>query len=212
MLAAILGDAVYSNFESPGTSSKGGAMLRGGPFAAEAYRERMRSAGADGAGGEPPPARDLTKEVPGRVLEGERLLLVTANSAPEIPQAPAASRVRLRPRARQRGRGVLLEEIRAAGVAILVSSAGEPRAHRVVETAAQLAEAGIPFAIRTGSEGRAHDACCCGRARSPPPTGSAARGRSTQGAAGILGVDDRIGSLDRGRQACRSRPLRRRPL
>ena len=80
MLAATLGNAVSSNFESPGTSSKGVAMLRGALFGAQAYNERMRSAGADGAGGEPPPARDLTKEVLGRVLEGQLSLDSSAES------------------------------------------------------------------------------------------------------------------------------------
>ena len=45
MLAATLGNTVSSNFESPGTSSKGVAMLRGALFGAQAYNERMRSAG-----------------------------------------------------------------------------------------------------------------------------------------------------------------------
>ena len=93
----------------------------------------MRSAGADGAGGEPTPARDLTKEVLGRVLEGELSLLVTADSATEI-----AAALRLQ---REFGFDLvldsaaesypLLEEIRAVGV-VLVHPAVAPRAQRVV--------------------------------------------------------------------------------
>ena len=52
MLAATLGTPVSSEFASPGTFSKGVAMLRGALFGTQAYNERLRCAGADGAGGE----------------------------------------------------------------------------------------------------------------------------------------------------------------
>ena len=91
MLAATLGNAVSSSFESLGRSSKGGRDLRGAPFGAQAYRERMRSARADGAGREPPPAHDLTGGA-GPVLEGELSLLVFANSATDIAAICAARR------------------------------------------------------------------------------------------------------------------------
>ena len=179
MLTAILGNAVSSNFESPGTSSKGVAMLRGALFGAQAYNERLRSAGADGAGGKPPPAPDLTQEALGRVLEGELSLLVTADSATEI-----AAALRL-----QRGFGIdlvldsaaesylLLEEIGTAGVPVLVHPPISRVRNGSFETAARLAEAGIPFAIQTGFEGLCGQGAR-GRPPSPPPTGSSPRGRS----------------------------------
>ena len=91
MLAATLGKRCPELRVSPGTSSKGLAMLRGALFEAQAYNERMRGgAGADGAGGEPLPARDLTNDVLGRVLGGALSLLVTAN---RVTEAAAALRL-----------------------------------------------------------------------------------------------------------------------
>ena len=207
MLAATLGNAVSSNFESPGTSSKGVAMLRGALFGAQAYNERMRSAGADGAGGEPPPARDLTKEVLGRVLEGQLSLLVTANSATEI-----AAALRL-----QREFGfdlvldsaaesyLLLEEIRAAGVPVLVHPPMSRVRNGSFETAARLAEAGIPFAIQTGFEGYVPKTRVLLWEAAIAAANGLGRERAleavTLGAARILGVDNRVGSIEVGKDA-----------
>ena len=49
MLAATLGNAVSANFDSPGTSSKGVAMLRGALIGAQAYQEQVRRAAAGGS-------------------------------------------------------------------------------------------------------------------------------------------------------------------
>ena len=205
MLAATLGNAVSSNFESPGRSAKGVAMLREALFGAQAYNERMRSTAADGAGGESPPARDLTKEELGRVLEGELSLLATADSATEIaaalrPQRQFVFDLVLDSAAESY---LLLEEIRAAGVPVLVHPPDEPCAQRVVRDPARLAEAGIPFAIQTGF-GRlcTQDARAAVRGRHRPRQRPRPReGRLeavTLGAARILGVDDRVGSIEVG--------------
>ena len=207
MLAATLGTAVSSNFESPGTSSKGVAMLRGALFGAQAYNERLRGAGPDGAGGEPPPARDLTKEVLGRVLEGELSLLVTADSATEI-----AAALRL-----QREFGfdlvldsaaesyLLLEEIRAARVPVLVHPPMSRVRNGSFETAARLAEAGIPFAIQTGFEGYVPKTRVLLWEAAIAAANGLGRERAleavTLGAARILGVDDRVGSIEVGKDA-----------
>ena len=207
MLAATLGNAVSSNFESPGTSSKGVAMLRTALFGAQAYSERMRSAGADDAGGEPPPAPDLTNEVLGRVLEGELSLLVTADSATEI-----AAALRL-----QREFGfdlvldsaaesyLLLEEIRAAGVPVLVHPPMSRVRNGSFETAARLAEAGIPFAIQTGFEGYVPKTRVLLWEAAIAAANGLGRERAleavTLGAARILGVDDRVGSIEVGKDA-----------
>ena len=207
MLAATLGNAVSSNFDSPGTSSKGLAMLRTALFGAQAYSERMRSAGADDAGGEPPPAPDLTNEVLGRVLEGELSLLVTADGAIEI-----AAALRL-----QREFGfdlvldsaaesyLLLEEIRAAGVPVLVHPPMSRVRNGSFETAARLAEAGIPFAIQTGFEGYVPKTRVLLWEAAIAAANGLGRERAleavTLGAARILGVDDRVGSIEVGKDA-----------
>ena len=59
MLAATLGNAVSANFDSPGTSAKGVAMLRGALIGAQAYQEQVRRAAAGGSDDPPPPAPDL---------------------------------------------------------------------------------------------------------------------------------------------------------
>ena len=207
MLAATLGNAVSSNFESPGTSSKGVAMLRSALFGAQAYNEQARRAEADGADGEQPPARDLTKEVLGRVLDGELSLLVTANSATEI-----AAALRL-----QREFGfdlvldgaaesyLLLEEIRAAGVPVLVHPPMSRVRNGSFETAARLAEAGIPFAIQTGFEGYVPKTRVLLWEAAIAAANGLGRERAleavTLGAARILGVDDRVGSIEVGKDA-----------
>ena len=207
MLAATLGNAVSSNFASPGTSSKGVAMLRGALFAAQAYAARMRSAAADDANGEPPPAPDLTNDVLARVLEGELSLLVTADRATEIAAAlrlqsefgfdlvlDSAAEAYL-----------LLDEIRAAGVPVLVHPPMSRVRNGSFETAARLAEAGIPFAIQTGFEGYVpktrvllwEAAIAAANGLGPERALEAV----TLGAARILGVDDRVGSIEVGKDA-----------
>ena len=112
------------------------------------------------------------------MLEGELSLLVFANSATDIAAALRLQReFRCDLAVDSATEAYPLAEIRAAGVAVLVS-ADEPRAHRVVETAARLAEADIPCLLRTGLESYVPNTCCFGKPRSPPPTGSAARGCS----------------------------------
>ena len=207
MLAATLGNAVSSNFESPGTSSKGVAMLRSALFGAQAYNEQVRRAEADGADGEQPPARDLTKEVLGRVLDRELSLLVTANTATEI-----AAALRL-----QREFGfhlvldgaaesyLLLEEIRAAGVPVVVHAPMSRVRNGSFETAGMLAEAGIPFAIQTGFEGYVPKTRVLLWEAAIAAANGLGRERAleavTLGAARILGVDDRVGSIEVGKDA-----------
>ena len=227
MLAATLGAAVSSNFASPGTSSKGVAMLRAALFAAQAYNERMRGAtadeaGADGAGGNdagangagangagagPPPAPDLTNEVLGRVLEGELSLLVTADRATEIAaalrlQSEFGFDLVLDSAAESY---LLLDEIRAAGVPVLVHPPMSRVRNGSFETAARLAEAGIPFAIQTGFEGYVpktrvllwEAAIAAANGLGPERALEAV----TLGPARILGVDDRVGSIEVGKDA-----------
>ena len=216
MLAATLGGAVASNFQSPGTSAKGVAMLRGALLGAEAYREQVRRAGAagqdgarDGGSGNPapPPARDLAREALGRVLDGELSLLVTANTVTEIGAA-----LRLR---REFGFDLvldgaaesylLLDQIRAAGVPVVLHPPMSRVRNGSFETAARLAEAGIPFAIQTGFEGYVPktrvllwEAAIAAANGLGPERALAA---VTLDAARILGIDERVGSIEVGKDA-----------
>lgn len=207
MLAATLGNAVTSNFDSPGTSSKGVAMLRGALIGAQAYQEQARRAASGGPDDPQPPAPDLAKEALVRVLDGELSLLVTANTATEI-----AAALRL-----QREFGfdlvldgaaesyLLLDEIREAGVPVVVHPPMSRVRNASFETASMLAEAGIPFAIQTGFEDyvpktrvllwEAAIAAANGLGR------EGALEAVTLGAARILGIDDRVGSIEVGKDA-----------
>ena len=226
MLASTLGNAVSSNFQSPGTSAKGVAMLRNALLGAEAYLEQVRNAEeagaedddeaegdeADGEEGDAkpapqPPPRDLAKEALGQVLDGELSLLITANTVPEI-----AAALRL-----QREFGfdlvldsaaesyLLLDEIREAGVPVLIHPTMSRVRNGSFETAASLADAGIPFAIQTGFEGYVPKS----RVLLWEAAIAAANGLGMERAleaitlspARILGIDDRVGSVEVGKDA-----------
>ncbi len=256
MLASTLGNAVSSNFQSPGTSAKGIAMLRNALLGAQAYLEQAQKAAeagaedgdeaggreaegdeaegdeaegdeaeddeaegdeaegdeADGEEGDArpapkPPARDLSKEALGQVLEGELSLLITANTVPEI-----AAALRL-----QQEFGfdlvldgaaesyLLLDEIREAGVPVLLHPPMSRVRNGSWETAASLADAGIPFAIQTGFEGYVPKT----RVLLWEAAIAAANGLGMERAleavtlspARILGIDDRVGSVEVGKDA-----------
>ena len=207
MLAATLGRAVSANFESPGTSSKGVAMLRAALIGAREHREQVRRAAAGGADSPLPPSRDLAKEALGRVLDGELSLLVTANTATEI-----AAALRLRREFEfdlvldgAAESYLLLEEIRDAGVPVVVHPPMSRVRNGSFETAARLAEAGIPFAIQTGFEGYVPKTRVLLWEAAVAAANGLGRERAleavTLGAARILGIDDRVGSIEVGKDA-----------
>ncbi len=207
MLAATLGGSVSSNFQSPGTSAKGVAMLRSALLGAEAYREQVgRSEGGEQAAAAPP-ARDLAKESLGQVLDGELSLLVTANTVTEIGAALRLQRefgfdLVLDGAAES---SLLLDEIRAAGVPVVLHPPMSRVRNGSFETAARLAEAGIPFAIQTGFEDYVpktrvllwEAAIAAANGLGPARALEAV----TLGAARILGVDERVGSIEVGKDA-----------
>ena len=228
MLAATLGNAVSSNFQSPGTSAKGIAMLRNALHGAQAYLDQVHKAeeaGGDGNGesdgagngdedededakpSPQPPTRDLSKEALGQVLDGELSLLVTANTVAEM-----ASALRL-----QQEFGfdlvldsaaesyLLLDEIREAGVPVLLHPTMSRVRNGSYETASKLADAGIPFAIQTGFEGYVPKT----RVLLWEAAIAAANGLGMERAleavtlspARILGIADRVGSIEVGKDA-----------
>ena len=237
MLAATLGNAVSSNFQSPGTSSKGVAMLRGALIGAQAYMEQVRKAedpgnagilpASEGPGAEQsgdavssdddgddedndnakPPARDLAKEALGQVLDGELSLLITANTVPEI-----AAALRL-----QHEFGfdlvldgaaesyLLLDEIREAGVPVVLHPTMSRVRNGSYETASRLADAGIPFALQTGFEGYVPKTRVLLWEAAIAAANGLGQGRAleaiTLSPARILGIDDRVGSIEVGKDA-----------
>ena len=204
MVAMTLGPEVGDNFDSPGTRAKGVAMLRSDLVKAQEYATKLK-----GKDSEKRPGRDLKLETLARVLAGELPALVTAHAAVDIVTA-----LRL---AKEFGfhlvldgaseAYLVLDEIKAAGVPVVLHPtmarlSGETRSASL-ETAAKLAEAGIPFAIQSGYESYVPKT----RVVLFEAAVAAANGLGferalaavTIDAAKIVGVADRVGSLEPGK-------------
>ena len=206
MVSFTLGPQVGAQFDSPGTRAKGVALLRTEMVRAQEYGRKRGGKDADKR-----PDRDLRLEAVAQVLAGELPALVTAHRATEIEAA-----LRL---AREMGfrlvldgaaeAYLLLDAIREAGVPVIlhptmVRPGGETR-NAAFDTAARLHAAGIPFAISGGYEGYVPRArvvlfeAAVAAANGLPF--DAALAAITRDAAKILGVDDRVGSLEPGKDA-----------
>ncbi len=210
MVAFTLGDAVERNFDSPGTRSKGVAMLRQAFVEAQEYLEALeREATAEEPG--KPQARDLRLETLGRVLRGELPALITAHRTTEIQAA-----LRL---AREFGFRLVLDgvadgykmvdEVRAAGVPVIVHPTmirpGGDTRDFTFENIAILRRAGIPAVLQSGHEGYVPkvrvvllEAAMAVTYGLPFDDALAA---ITLDAARILGIADRVGSLEVGKDA-----------
>jgi imidazolonepropionase-like amidohydrolase len=205
MVAATLGeDARKEGDKSPGTRAKMMAMLRESFHEAQAYAVRLESPDE-----EKRPGRNLKLDVLLRVLDRELPLLVSAHRAQDIANA-----LRL---AREFGIRVILdggaesyllaEEIAAAGVPVIVHplqsrSAGEMK-NASWETPARLKEAGIPIALQSGYESYVPKTrVLLFEAAIAVANGLSfenALAAATIDAARLLGVDDRVGSLEVGK-------------
>lgn len=200
-IAVTLGDGIDSDFDSPGTDAKTVAMFRAALLDAQEYARKLES--------EEPPGRDLGKEVLVRVLSGDIAVMVTAHSVTEIA---AALRLKREFDLKLWLDGVadaqlMLDEIKAADVPVLLH-APRLRARRETKNAAfdtgrVLAEAEIPFAYQTGYEGYVPKS----RVMLFETQVAVSSGLSfadglvamTTAPAAILGIDDRVGSLERGK-------------
>jgi imidazolonepropionase-like amidohydrolase len=205
MLAAQLGSGAFgAEGKSPGNRSKQIAMLRAQLIKAAEYRDKLRA-----AKGEARPARDLELEVLVDVLEGRLPLLVTAWREQDILSA-----LRL---ADEFGFRLVLDgaaeaylatdAIRAARVPVLLHPTmarqfGEMD-NASFTTASVLHRAGIPFAIQSGYEAYVPKTrVVLWEAAVAAAHGlgfDAALASITLDAARILGVDDRVGSLEPGK-------------
>lgn len=204
MVAFTLGPTVSSNFSNnPGTRSRAMAMLRAEFIRAQDYKKRLES--------DNPPSRDLRMETMVQILNHEIRVMIMANRVTEIMSA-----LRLQ---REFGFDMVLEgaaeaylvldEIKASGVPVIihptmVRTRGETT-NATFTTAAKLHEAGIPFVFQSGFESYVpktrvvhFEAGIAVANGLPRMEGLRAL---TINAARFLGIDDRTGSLERGKDA-----------
>lgn len=205
-LAFTLGSVVGRNYKTPGTRSKGVAMLRQQLIKAQDYLEKRNDPekSAD-------LKRDLKMDALADLLEGKIYALITAHTSSDIMSA-----IRLRDefgfKMMLDGAAesyLLIDEIKEADVPVIVHPTmirtfGDSK-NASMETAAKLHEAGIPIAFQSGFEGyvpktrvvlfEAAVAVANGLDR------IAALEKLTIDAARLLGISDRVGSLERGKDA-----------
>jgi imidazolonepropionase-like amidohydrolase len=203
MVAFTLGRSVSSNFRSPGSRAKGVAMLRAELIKAREYDAKRR------AGGEQ--ARDLKLEALARVLNREIPALVTAQQVPEILAAlRLADEFNLRLVLDGAAESYLvMDAIRTAGIPVILHPTmirlGGETESATLETAQKLHDAGITFAFQSGYEGYVPKT----RVVLFEAALAAANGLAmedalravTIDAARIIGVEDRVGSLEVGKDA-----------
>ncbi|MEZ6196668.1 MAG: amidohydrolase family protein [Planctomycetota bacterium] len=207
MVLATLGDgAREGGGKSPGTRAKMAALLRTELLRAKDYAAKRAAEDESKR-----PARDLKMEALAEVVTRKRRLLVTAHRDRDILTAlriakefgldivlDGASEI-----------GLVLEEVKAAGIPVILHppmarTSGEAE-NASFGTAAALAKAGVRFSFQSGYESyvpktrvvlfEAAIAAAHGLDR-----GAALRA-ITLDAARICGVDDRVGSLEVGKDA-----------
>ncbi len=206
MIAFTLGPGVSARYKSPGTRAKGVAMLRAELIKAQRYLEKQ---------GDDDPAKrpdlDLELDALAKVLRREVPALVTAQTATEImtalrlrrssastscstaPPRPTSCSTRSAPPA-----------CRSSSTPPWCAPAARSRTRRSTPPRSCATRASRSRSRAATSRTCRRRASCCSRRRSPPPTGSAfdeALAAITIDAARILGVDQRVGSLETGKDA-----------
>jgi imidazolonepropionase-like amidohydrolase len=206
---SLVSSARKSGSKSPGTRGKMMSMLRAELIKAREYEAKLAASAATKDDRHDAPDRDLRLEALARVLRGDLALLITADRAQDIANALRLARefnvlVWLDSAAESY---LLIEEIKAAGVPVLIhptlARATGERENLCFETAAKLIAAGIPVAMQSGYESYVPKTRVvlfeAGRAAANGLSLEQALGMITIEAAKILGVDQRVGSLEPGK-------------
>lgn len=210
MLAVTLGESARQLAEgrkSPGTRAKTVSMLRSQLVAARDYAAKQQSAADDDD--QEMPARDLRLEALARVLAGELPLLVTAHRHNDILNAlRLAAEFKIDVVLDGAAESYLvMDEIKTAGVPVILHppmmrAAGE-RENASYTTARKLLDAGIPVTLQSGYESYVPKTrVILFEAAILLQHGldfDEALSLITLNAARILGLADRMGSLEKGK-------------
>ncbi|MEY4672680.1 MAG: hypothetical protein RL148_464 [Planctomycetota bacterium] len=203
MVACTLGDGARGGGKSPGTRAKSIAMLREELLKARESVARRKEGD--------PPATDLRLEVMQKVVQREVPLLVGANRAVDILGAlRVAKEFDLRIVIDGGAESYLVfDELRAAGVPVvphptMARTSGE-LANATMTLPKLLAGAGIPFALQSGYEAYVPKTRVvlfeAGAAAAYGLAPERALAAVTIEAARLVGVADRVGSLEVGKDA-----------
>ena len=208
MIAGTLGPAAISaqKDKAPGSSGKAVALLRAELIKASEYTRKLGHSDP-----EKRPARDLRLEALAKLLDGTQPLLLTAHRHQDILGAlRLAEEFKLRVVLDGAADAALvLEQIQRAGIPVILHPT-MTRAHQQTEnlsfeTAALLKNAGIHFALQSGYETYVPKT----RVVLFEAALAAANGLSfrdalaaiTIDAASLLGIQDRLGSIEPGKDA-----------
>jgi imidazolonepropionase-like amidohydrolase len=207
MVAVTLGTAGMAQAgKSPGTRAKQISMLRSEFLKAKEYDAKQIAAKEDQK-----PARDLRVEAMVRVLKRELPLLVNAQRAQDIISAlRLAKEFNLRIVLDGAAESYLvMDEIKAANVPVIIHPtmcrAADETENLSMETAATLRKAGIQVALQSGYETYVPKTRVvlfeAAVAAANGLTPEEALATVTIDAARILGINNRLGSLEKGKDA-----------
>ncbi|WP_220273426.1 amidohydrolase family protein [Pontibacter diazotrophicus] len=206
MIAFTLGATVGENYNSPKTSAKGMAMLRAELQAAQAYARKAANADVSKR-----PDRNLKLEYLTGMLDKKYKALVTANRANDIMAALRLAKEFDLDMILDGGAEayLLIDEIKAAGVPVILhptmARANGDSKNMSFETAGVLARAGVPIAIQSGFEQYVPRARVllfeAGVAVANGMTQEQALAAVTTTPARLIGLEHRIGSLEKGKDA-----------
>lgn len=206
MLAMTLGPSVSGNYSSPGTKAKEVSMIRAELIKAQDYQKKMSNKDSSKR-----PAFDMKMDVLSQLLKGEIKALITANSSVDIMNAiRIAKEFSLKLVLDGAAEAYLLiDEIKKANAEIILHATmarnEDDMLNMTRESAALLTKAGITVSIESGQEAYVPKT----RIVLYEAALTLAFGQTFEDAlksitinpAKLLGIDQRVGSIEKGKDA-----------